>query len=60
MTEVESVYSVVRAESFIQCVWKFAVHLSKVLEALSTSVYTGLNPSRDNYTLYRYCTSTAV
>jgi hypothetical protein len=28
----------------IQCVWKAAVHLQKVLEVMSTSVYTGLNP----------------
>jgi hypothetical protein len=29
---------------FIQCVRKVAVHLYKVLEVMSTSVYTGLNP----------------
>jgi hypothetical protein len=28
----------------IQCVRKLAVHLQKVLEVMSTSVYTGLNP----------------
>jgi hypothetical protein len=28
----------------IQCVRKVAVHLQKVLEVMSTSVYTGLNP----------------
>jgi hypothetical protein len=27
-----------------QCVRKVAVHLKKVLEVMSTSVYTGLNP----------------
>jgi hypothetical protein len=28
----------------IQCIWKVAVHLQKVQEVMSTSVYTGLNP----------------
>jgi hypothetical protein len=28
----------------IQCVRKVAVHLQKVLEVMSTRVYTGLNP----------------
>jgi hypothetical protein len=28
----------------IECVRKVAVHLQKVLEVMSTSVYTGLNP----------------
>jgi hypothetical protein len=41
---------------FVQCVQKVAVHLQKVLEVMSTSVYTGLNPLKQ--TLYRYCTST--
>jgi len=27
----------------IQCIWKVAVHLQKVLEVMSTSVYTGPN-----------------
>jgi hypothetical protein len=43
----------------IQCVRKVAVHLQKVLEVMSTSVYTELT-ELNNYTLYRYCTSTAV
>jgi hypothetical protein len=30
--------------SIVQCVRKVAVHLQKVLEVMSTSVYTGLNP----------------
>jgi len=28
----------------IQCVRKVAAHLQKVLEVMSTSIYTGLNP----------------
>jgi hypothetical protein len=28
----------------IQCVQKVALHLQKVLEAMSMSIYTGLNP----------------
>jgi hypothetical protein len=31
-------------KGLIQCVRKVAVHLQKVLEVMSTSVYTGLNP----------------
>ena len=30
--------------SIVQCVRKVAVHLQKVLEVMSTNVYTGLNP----------------
>jgi hypothetical protein len=30
--------------AFIQCVRKVAVHLLKLLEVMSTNVYTGLNP----------------
>jgi ABC-type sugar transport system substrate-binding protein len=29
----------------VQCVRKVAVHLQKVLEVMSKSVYTGLNPN---------------
>jgi hypothetical protein len=35
----------------------------EVLEVMSTSVYTGLNPNQaelNSYTLYRYCTSIIV
>jgi hypothetical protein len=31
-------------ERYIQYFWKVTVHLQKVLEVMSTSVYTGLNP----------------
>jgi hypothetical protein len=32
------------AFSMLQGVWKVTVHLQKVLEVMSTSIYTGLNP----------------
>jgi hypothetical protein len=28
----------------VQCIWKVAVHLQKVLEVMSMSIYIGLNP----------------
>jgi hypothetical protein len=43
----------------IQCVRSVAVHLQKVLELMPTSIYT-VKTELNNYTLYRYCTSTAV
>jgi hypothetical protein len=43
----------------IQWVRNVAVHLYKVLEVIPTSVYT-VKTELNNYTLYRYCTSTAV
>jgi hypothetical protein len=31
-------------EAFIQCIQKVALHLQKLLDVMSTSVYIGLNP----------------
>jgi hypothetical protein len=38
---------------FIQGVWKVAVHLQKVLEVMSTSMWVKIE--LNNYTLYWYC-----
>jgi hypothetical protein len=43
----------------IQCVRKVPVHLQKVLEVVSASIYT-VKTELNNYTLYRYYISTAV
>jgi hypothetical protein len=56
ITEVESVYCEVHTEILYNA---FGKSLCKVLEVMSTSVYTKLT-ELNNYTHYRYCTSTAV